>query len=330
MTQKSINQDISSLHFSENILWRLSSNALWDGLIVALLVILVLVGGVAAERFLSPANIRSMTWAWLAVAMLAPTMGLVIASGGIDLSVGSVAALTATVMASLVVSKETSIGVAFIVGLGLAFLIGLVNGFLMGVIKLNPVIVTLAMMTMLRGICYIITDGRTIVVAEVGFLSSLAIPVVALILLIIVCIVATELKLVSGRHLLLNRASWIRQSLLIGLPYVLSSVMAGFVGALYLGRIRAAMPTIGTGLEVDAILIVLLGGTSLGGGFVNIVGAIPAALIVAMGQNIVVLNGTQASFLTVGKGAALLIFGLLCQAYYYVVNLIFTKRKSQP
>jgi ribose transport system permease protein len=329
MTQKSINQDAPSLHFYENILWRLFSNALWDGLIVVILLIAVLVGSLSPGKFGLSANIHNIIWVWLTAALLVPTMGLIIASGGIDLSVGSVAGLIAAVMASLVVSERASIGGAFIIGLCLAFLVGLVNGFLIGVIRLNAVIVTLAMMTLLRGICYIITNVKSIVVAEVGFLSSLAVPAIALISLILVCIAAAELKFVSSKYRLQSdKASWIRQSLLTGLPYVLSSTMAGLVGALYLGRLRAALPTVGTGLEVDVILMVFLGGTPLGSGFVNIMGAVLAALVVAIVQNISMLNGVSQFSVSAGKGAALLIFGLLCHAYYYVVNLIFAKRKG--
>ncbi len=329
MTQKSTDQDIASLHFYENIRWRLLSNTLWDGLILVILVIVVLFGGTSLEIFWSSRNIQNIIWTWFPAALLVPTMGLIIASGGLDLSVGSVAGLTTAVMASLLVSERVSIGGAFIVGLCLAFLVGLVNGFLIGVIKLNAVVVTLAMMTMLRGITYIITQSP-ILVSEVGFLSSPTLPVVVLILLIIFCFVATELKLV-GKKLRTkpdNKASWLRQSLLIGLPYILSSTIAGFVGALFLGRLRAAMPTTGTGLEVDVILMVFLGGTPLGSGFVNIVGAVLAALMLAIVQNISALNGISLYLITTGKGVALLIFGLLCHAYYYIVDLIFIKTKK--
>jgi len=332
VTQESINQDVSSLHFYENTRWRLLSNTLWGGLILVNLVAVVLIGGMSSEKFWSSVNVQNIIWVWLTAALLVPTMGLMIASGGLDLSVGSVAGLTTVVMALLLVSGRVGIGGAFIVGLCLAFLVGLVNGFLIGVIKLNAVIVTLAMMTMLRGISYTITEGRPIEVAEVGFLSSLTIPGIVLILLIIVFIVATELKLIGNQYRLKpdNKVSWIRQSLLIGLPYVLSSTLAGFIGAfLYLGRLRTALPTIGTGLEVDVILMIFLGGTPFGSGFVNIVGAVLAALIVAIVHDISMLNGISHFSITTGKGEALLIFGLLCHAYYYIVNLIFIKTKKK-
>jgi ribose transport system permease protein len=334
MTQENTNQEVSSLHFYENTRWRLLSNTLWNGLILVILVSVVLVGGLSSERFLSSGNVQNITWIWLTSALLVPTMGLIIASGGLDLSVGSVAGLTAIVVASLVTSGGTSLGVALIVGLCLAFFVGLVNGFLIGVIKLNAVVVTLAMMTMLRGLSYMITQNP-IVVADAGFLSSLAFPGVVLVLLIIVCLVATELKLVSDNKKRLkpeNKISWIRQSLLIGLPYIFSSLMAGFVGALYLGRLRTALPTIGFGLEFDVILLTMLGGTPFGSGFVNLLGAVLTALLFAIVQNISALNGISPFSVNTGKGAALLIFGSICHVYYYIVNLIFVKtgRKALP
>lgn len=334
MTQENTNQEVASLHFYENTRWRLLSNTLWNGLILVILVGTVLAGAISSEKFLSAANVQNIIWIWVTAALLVPTMSLIIASGGLDLSVGSVAGLTGIVMASLVTSGGISLGVALIVGLCLALFVGLVNGFLIGVIKLNAVVVTLAMMTMLRGIGYLITQD-IIVVADAGFLSSLAFPIIVLVLLIIVCIVATELKLVNDNKYRLKsdqKASWIRQSLQIGLPYVFSGLMAGVVGALYLGRLRSALPAIGFGLEFDVILMTILGGTLFGGGFVNILGAVLAALVMAIVQNSSALNGISLYSLNFGKGAALLIFGLFCQAYYFIVNLIFTKmgRKALP
>lgn len=324
--QNNTNQDVL-LRFHENTGWRLVPNTAWGVFVLIILMTIVpLAGSVSSGAFWSAANVRNMTWIWIVMALLAPSMALIIASGGVDLSVGSVAGLTASVMA-LLVAQKVGVGGALVAGLSLGFLVGLVNGFLIGVIKLDAVIVTLAMMTMLRGACYVITEGKTIPSAGAGFLSLPAIPGVILILLIIVCVVASELGF-AGNKKPGGKAGWVRQSLSMGLPYVLSSTVAGFVGALYLGRIRAATPTIGTGLEVDVILMVCLGGTPLGRGLVNIVGASLAALALAMMQSISALTGITPFALTIGKGAALLMFGLLCHAYYYVVNLVFTNTRK--
>ena len=329
MAQESTNQDVSPLHFYENPRWRLLSTTLWNVLILVILAIVVLVGSMSPAGFWSSTNVQSILWTWLAPALLVPAMSLIIASGGIDLSVGSVAGFTAIVMASMLASDKANIGGALMAGLLLAFLAGLVNGFLIGVCRLNAVIVTLGMMTALRGITYMIAQN-VIAVADAGFLSSLALPAVVLVLLIIVCIVATELRYRGNteRSKPNNSASWIGQSLRIGLPYVLSGTVAGLVGAVLLGRLRAGTPSLGTGLEVDVILMTVLGGTALGGGVVNILGGVLAALVVGMVQNIALLNGVPQLTVSAGKGIALLFFGVMCPAYYYIVNLIFIKTKK--
>ncbi|MBN1218303.1 MAG: ABC transporter permease [Anaerolineae bacterium] len=331
MTQKNADQNRPALYFHENIRGRLLANTLWGGLVVVILVIVVLAGGIPTGVFWAGRNLQNVMWAWLPLALLAPTMVLIIASGGFDLSVGAVTGLTTVIMAWLLASADAGLGVVVMAGLGLALVVGIVNGFLIGVVRLNAVLVTLGMMTMLRGLAYIITEGKVIAAREVEPLSSFIIPGIVLILLIIVCIIATELKfMVSKRQAKPDgKGAWLWQSLFIGLPYVLSSLMAGLVGIIYLGRLRSGMPTLGTGLEVDIILIVFLGGTPFGRGLANIIGAVLAALILAVSQNIAIVNGISAFWLHVGKGAGLLIFGLLGHAYYYAANLIFDKNKKK-
>ena len=331
MTEINTTQNLPAAHFHENIRGRLLANTLWGVLVAILLVIVVLAGGLPTARFLAARNMQNIMWTWLPVALLAPTMVLIIASGGFDLSVGAVAGLTGVTMAWLVTSAEANLGVAIIAGLGLALVVGLVNGLLIGLVRLNAVLVTLGMMTMLRGLAYIITSGRAIIVRQADLLPSLIIPAIVLILLIIVGIAATELKLMLGKRQAApgSKGAWLGQSLFIGLPYVLSSLVAGLVGILYLGRLRSGMPTLGIGLEVDVILIVFLGGTPFGRGLANIIGAVLAALVLAVSQNITTVNGISAFWLSVGKGAGLLIFGLLGYAYYYAANFIFVRSKKK-
>jgi len=330
MTQENTNPNVASPHFYENTRWRLLSNTVWNGLILLILVVVVGVGAVSSGSFWAANNLQNILWVWLTAALLVPSMSLIIASGGLDLSVGSVAGLTAVVMATLMTSEKVGIGAALLIGLCLAFVVGLVNGFLIGILKFNAVLVTLAMMTTLKGISYFISPN-TLVVADAGFLSSPVLPCVVLVLLVIACVAVTELKLGSTRNGSNpeQKVSWIRQNLLPGLPYVLSATVAGFVGAVYLARLRAATPTLGSGLEFDVILMVVFGGTPMGSGFINLVGAGLAALVIASAQNIVLLNGVSVFAITTGKGLALLVFGPLCHAYYYVVDLLFRNTKKQ-
>ncbi len=313
--------------------WKLLFNAAWLGFALVLLIPLTL-AGLALSRsalFFSGPNLSNVAWIWLSHAILAPAIVLIVASGGLDLSIGALIGLVGVVIAGLapVIGPEA----AALVGIGLALLVGLVNGLLVGATRVHGALVTLASATLLRGLALTVSQGSTVVVKDVGQLSSPAIPWIALLFAVLVGV---------GWALLLSRRktksggappSWIERLILTGLPYVFSGLLAGLVGVIYLGRLRVGLPVGGSGFEVDELLIVLLGGTPLvsvpvGNMLVNIAGAIVAALALAVGQNGAALAGTQPFFVELAKGASLLAVGVVSYLYYLGVSRLPAARKK--
>jgi ribose/xylose/arabinose/galactoside ABC-type transport system permease subunit len=333
MTEEDAVQTDAPQSFYDDWKWRLSSKAIWIGL-VFLLLVLALLATMPVMGFWKAAGLRNLARAWLLFpALLVPAMILVVASGGIDLSVGAVAGVVAVVMASLMTS-EISVGpaVALLVGMLLAIFIGLVNGLVVGLARLHGAVATFGMMVLLRGVVLVVTDGYTIPVGEVGFLGSLAVPGLVLALLLTLgVIVLTELAPFARQRFLGLRdgGSWLQRLALAGLPYVLSSALAGFAGACYVGITQYGTIMTGVGLEAEVILIVFLGGTALGGGLVNGVGAILAALTFAVVRNILALSSQPPGRVEIIRGVGLVVFGLLCQLYYMIVGWIFKRVKSK-
>ena len=127
--------------------------------------------------------------------------------------------------------------------------------------------------------------------------------------------------------------SWLACLLGTGLPYVFSAVMAGWVGLMLAGRLRVGLATVGAGLEVDELLVVLLGGTALGSlpignSVVNIFGGLGAAQAFAIVQNLQALSGGQAAVLEIGKSVALVLTGLVSYLYYLIVARLRTSSRG--
>jgi ribose/xylose/arabinose/galactoside ABC-type transport system permease subunit len=214
----------------------------------------------------------------------------------------------------------------------LAILIGLINGLFVGLARVHGAVVTLGMSVLLKGLILAITEGKTISAGEIGFLGSLTVPGLLLALLLIVgVIVLTELAPFARKRFLglRDESSWLKRLTLAGLPYVLSGVIAGFTGACYLGIVRYGTISAGTGLEAEVLLVVFLGGTVFGGGLVNGVGAILAALTFAILRNILMLSQLPYPRHQIVTGVGLVAFALLCQLYFLIVGWIFKRVKSR-
>jgi simple sugar transport system permease protein len=218
-------------------------------------------------------------------------MTLVIATRGIDISVGAVVALSGTVAALL---AKDSMAPALLAAVGVALLCGLWNGVLVAGIKLQPIVATLILMVAGRGLAQLLTDGQIVTVyhAPYFFLGSgylLGVPfalfVVAAVFLVTMLLVKkTALGLfiqAVGINPVAARLAGLRTATLIVFVYVFCSVCAGLAGLLITSNIKSAdANNAGLALELDAILAVTLGGTSLAGGKFSLVGSMIGALII--------------------------------------------------
>ena len=274
--------------------------------ILQLFVILlsVLTGG----TFLQPQNLINVIRQVSAIAIIATGMTFVIIINGIDLSVGSIVAVSAVVSASLAQMPDASVimypglqlpvFVAILAGLAVGALLGLVNGALVAGFNIAPFIATLGMMTAARGLALIYSGGRPISKLNpafnwIGQGDLLWIPVPIWILAIVAVAAHVVLNFTRfGRHTYAlggneqaARVSGISlNKLKIGI-FALSGLLAGLAGMLLAARIGSGNPQLGTGIELDAIASTVIGGTSFNGGIGTIWGAVVGALIIGVINN---------------------------------------------
>jgi ribose transport system permease protein len=260
--------------------------------------------------FLDAANLTDALRALVPVAVIALAMTFVILTGGIDLSVGAVVALSGVVTARLlmdwkpVLAPSLHLGAAILAGLGAGLLAGCLNGVLISWLRIQPFIVTLASMIGLRGLALWVSNNERIglgVGRDVGGLfgewfSSKALMVGTWMVLALVFAILLN-RMVFGRHL---RALGDNPTaaLLAGLPvariqiaaYALSGVLAGVAGILLAARTTTGDPNAGVAMELDAIAVVVIGGASLSGGRGGIYGTLCGALIIGMVTNVLGLR----------------------------------------
>jgi inositol transport system permease protein len=222
---------------------------------------------------------------------------MIILTAGIDLSVGSVAALVSVVAATIIKSHGTAMGI--FAGIGVGVLAGVVNGFFVGRVRMPPFVVTLAMMSAARGAAMTYTGGVPVfglespVLEFIGQRSVLGIPVSAIVAM--AGFVAVYLILTRTRYGVALYAIGGSEpaAMLAGIPitrylvyvYTLGGLLTGISGILLTGRMNSGQPLIGSGLELQSIAAVCIGGTSLFGGRGSVVGTAFGLLLVGMLTN---------------------------------------------
>jgi inositol transport system permease protein len=273
-----------------------------------LLLFIILLSVLTSGTFLQAQNLINVIRQVSAIGVIATGMTFVIIINGIDLSVGSVLAVAAVVSASLAQSPQASVIkypglqlpviVAVVAGLAVGALLGLINGVLIAGFKIAPFIATLGMMTAARGMANIYTDGRPISRLQpdfnwIGQGDLLFIPVPIWILAIVAVLAHVALNFTRfGRHTYAlggneqaARVSGINLNKIKVAIFTLAGLMAGLAGIMLAARTGSGNPTLGTGIELDAITAAVIGGTSFNGGVGTIWGTIVGALIIGVINN---------------------------------------------
>ncbi|MCS3493097.1 MULTISPECIES: ABC transporter permease [Actinomycetes] len=231
--------------------------------------------------------------------LVALGMTLVIATRGIDLSVGATVAISGAVALTFIASSAnpgsagTAVG-AVIVALGLCLILGAFNGVLVANFGIQPIVATLILMTAGRGVAMLITNGQITTVNSAPFskLASgyvLGLPVAALIAYGVFAVVALVVRRTALGMLLeavginpeASRLSGVKSKTLVFTVYVLCGLLSGLAGLIFAGNTMAAdANNAGLFIELDAILAVVIGGTSLAGGKFNLAGTMIGVLII--------------------------------------------------
>jgi ribose transport system permease protein len=287
--------------------------------LLALCIVIALI----SPRFLTVSNILNVLTQVSVNAVLAIGMSFVILTGGIDLSVGSVLAITGAIAATFAKSGGNILpGIIAAVAIGAA--IGLVNGVLVSKGRVQAFIVTLATMTIFRGVTYVYTNGNPISglgknISFIGNGSILGVPLPIFIIIIVLLIAWYALNQTRfGRYVYAlggnedsARLSGINTSKIKTLVYVISGITAAIAGIIVTSRIGSASPNAGVGFELDAIAAVVLGGTSLAGGEGKVTGTIIGALIIGVLNNGLNLMGVSPFYQAIAKGIVILLAVLL-------------------
>ena len=274
------------------------------------------------------------------VALLALGMVLVIATRGIDLSVGAVIAISGAIAASLADAHAWPVAVAAALGAGL--LCGLWNGFLVAVLGIQPIVATLILMVAGRGVAQLITEGRIVTFTSPDLIwfgtgSVLGVPapvvIVAGMLLVTGLVVrGSSLGLLieaTGGNPRASELSGVGIKVMIVAVYVWCSLCAALAGIIAAADIMGAdANNAGLWLELDAILAVVIGGTSLFGGRFSLVLAVCGALIIQAMNTGILLSGYPPEFNLVVKAAVVLVVLLLQSPR--LSGLTTALRKAQP
>ncbi|WP_329368148.1 ABC transporter permease/substrate-binding protein [Streptomyces sp. NBC_01483] len=267
-----------------------------NGALTALIALVIAMTALSGD-FLTTDNLLNIGVQAAVVAILAFGSTFVIVSAGIDLSVGSVAALSATVLAWMATSEGVPVWIAVILSVAVGIACGLVNGFMVAYGKLPSFIATLAMLSVGRGLSLVISQGSPIAfpssVSHLGDTLGGWLPVPVLVMVAMGLITAVILgRTYIGRSMYAiggneeaARLSGLRvkkQQLAI---YALSGLFAAAAGIVLASRLSSAQPQAAQGYELDAIAAVVIGGASLAGGTGKASGTLIGALILAVLRN---------------------------------------------
>jgi ribose/xylose/arabinose/galactoside ABC-type transport system permease subunit len=271
-----------------------------SGVLIGLAVIALVFGALVGPRFFRAANIELMARQTAIVCVAALGMTMVIISGGIDLSVGSIISLS-TVVAAILLRDGSGPLTAALGAVGVAALCGTVNGLLITQLRVVPFIVTLGTMLLVRGAAKGLADERRIE-APITWLNNLlrtaqdgrglfAPGGIWLTALLAVAVALTLRYTRFGRHLFAigssertARLCGVRIGVVKWAVYTISAALAGLAGVLLFSQLSVGDPTVAVGLELDVIAAVIIGGGSLLGGRGSVIGTIAGAAIMAIIQ----------------------------------------------
>jgi ribose/xylose/arabinose/galactoside ABC-type transport system permease subunit len=290
-----------------------------DVAFAAAIVLLAVYASVASDSFLTERNLVNVSRQLVTNGLLSIGMLIVVLSGGIDLSVGSIVALAGILATGL--QATMPVGVAIAIGIGAGLVVGVANGILIAYFRLQPFIVTLATMGAVRGGIYVYSQTPQYATSEffsavlgAGRLFGL-VPYTFLIFLLCLPLVAYFLKytrpgrsiIAIGINMEAARLAGIDVKNHIVAAYALSSFFAAVAGVLLAAKLGLSQPSVGVAYELDAIAAVVIGGGILGGGGGSVIGMVGGVVALAFIDNALNLFNVQSYYQQVVKGLIILV-----------------------
>ncbi|MDF2513135.1 MAG: inner-rane translocator [Herbinix sp.] len=250
--------------------------------------------------------------------IIAIGMTFVIMTGGIDLTVGSLIAVSGVVAGSILVANPDNVILAIIAAIIVCGFFGAINGFFVAYMRVPAFVATLAGMTIARGFAYVYSDGKPYTLASENFslIGKGSVPIIIfLIIALISHIILSKMKFgryiyATGGNLKAASASGVKVKAILLKVYILGGVLAGIAGIVLASRTNSGQPAVGTGYETDAIAAAVIGGTSMTGGVGTIGGTLIGILIIGTLNNGLNLLDVSSYYQQIIKG--LIILGAVC------------------
>jgi len=290
--------------------------------------VLAVVLSLLSDRFLTASNQITILRQAAINGIVAVGMTLVILTAGIDLSVGSVLALSSVVTADLL-KDGMPVALGILIALSIGALMGMVNGLIITLGKIPPFIATLGMLTVGRGLTLMYTQGRPFTglpdafrFIGAGSLGPIPMPIiVAALTFLVAAIVLSRTRFGESVYLIGDnpvaaRLAGINTNRMIVLVYMISGICSALAGLILIARLDSAQPVIGAGYEFNAIAAVVVGGTSFSGGEGSLLGTLLGTLLIETLNNGLILLDVSPLWEQVVKGVVI----ALALLFYKVIN----------
>lgn len=286
---------------------------------VLILLVICVFASILSPSFLSLTNLFNVFKQITVAAVVGCGMTFVILTGGIDLSVGAILGL-AGVLASGSLAATGNTGLAIALALVVGIVCGAANGFFVALCEIPPFIATLGMMTLLRGCILVYTKGSPIPVKVdsymffgKGTVAGVPVPVIILVIVYLIAhYILTQTRFgrcvyAFGGNREAARLSGISVRFTEWMTYTINGLLCGIAGIILTARLGSAQSTSGTGIEMDAIAAVILGGTSLSGGVGYVLPTVVGAMIMGIIDNILTLMNVNPHATNIVKGVVILV-----------------------
>ncbi|GAK60473.1 hypothetical protein U27_00370 [Candidatus Vecturithrix granuli] len=286
------------------------------------LIILCIVLSILSSQFLTVGNFRNLLWQATAIGIISIGQTLVILTSGIDLSVGGIAAFSVMFGGMIVMKIGVPLGAVAILCIGI--LVGAVNGYLIAYARLAPFIVTLGMLSITRSLTYVVNDGRSLVglpatYRMIGKATLGSVPFYTIILIslfILGHILLTKTKV--GRFLYAigsneeaARLTGVNVRFYKALAYIFTGCLCSIAVIILTSRLGAIDPDTGTGMELDTIAAVVIGGSSLSGGKGSLIGTFIGVFLITILHNGLNLIGVSPFWQGSAVGSVIIVSVLL-------------------
>jgi ribose transport system permease protein len=295
----------------------LGSRGWLDLALPVVFLVLLVFAAVSSDTFLTENNISNLLRQIVINGLLSLGMLVVILSGGIDLSVGAVVALSAILVGVLM--ESVPMPVAILLAISASAVVGLVNGGIIARFKIAPFIMTLGTLSAVRGLVYVISE-TPVVYDDPAFLSIGSaeigpVPVITLLMIAAFVLMSFFLnRTTPGRAIIAIggneeavRLAGINVRLNTTLAYVICSTLAGIAGVVLASRVGISQPSVAAGYELDAIAACVIGGAILGGGGGSVRGTFAGVLVLGLISNLLNMYNVQAYYQQIFKGVLIVL-----------------------